>query len=307
MQVKNKLFPYPILNKDPINSTYFNKEFKLPFNRIDSKEGILLKDVKFETDSNYLLELFEKKLIGVKCVIECSYTVFLKTYDLSNKNGINILLDKNDFDGKVEISMFAYAKDNFILSSNEFTDEYKSIKFEIDKYDLIGINDGFTTKFEHLESEENISKSIFNITFDNNIEEDGSYEIKYEGDKKINIYLSRIEYTNYKVVYNSQGFKEVFFNMILVPALTEALTTIKKMAESGEFSETKDICAIYGWFYSIIYRYKQIKNRELLLEDIQECSPISLAQEILGKPFATSLKNILEVVSNNKEGDSDNE
>lgn len=31
MQVKNKLFPYPILNRDTINSSYFNKSFNLVY------------------------------------------------------------------------------------------------------------------------------------------------------------------------------------------------------------------------------------------------------------------------------------
>ena len=307
MQVRSKLFPYPVLNHNIINSSYFNKIFELSFERVDSKNGILLRNIKFKTDSNYILVLFRNGLIGVKCVIECSYTVFRRTYELSTEDGNNILLDKNDFDGKVEISSFAYAKEDFILFSDEFSDEYKGMEFEIDKYDLIAINDGFIAKFEHLETEENVAKSIFNITFDNNIEEDGMYEVKYEGGKKINIYLSRNEYQNYKVVYNSDGFKEVFFSMLLVPVLTEAFTTIKKLTELDTFSDIEDICTQYGWFYSIKYRYNQLKSHELTKDDILEWSPIQIAQEILGKPFAISLCNILDVVKNNKEGDSDNE
>lgn len=288
-----------------------DKSFDLVFEEEQNSGGIKLKNVKFVTNSNYILQLYEKGLIQVVCIVECSYTVFRKCYVISNKDGTDITLSNDDFDGRVEISAFAYAKDQINMVSSEFSDDYQGLTFAIEKYDIIAINDGVTTKFNHLETEENVAKSIFNITIDDNLNEDKEdlYDVSYESGNKITIYLSREEYTNYKVIFNSPDFKEVFFNMLLVPVLAEALTVIKKEIENEDSKTIDDICAEYGWFYSVRKGYKKIYSKEMTVDDVANpsLSSVKLAQEILGKPLGTSLKKILDVVRNNKSEDPDNE
>ena len=302
MQVKNKLFPYPVLNHNAINSTFFNRNFQLCFKSTKTKGRVLLEDIHFETNSKYIAELYENGSIEVVCIVECSHSVFRKCYPLTNKLGQTLSLNTNDFNGKVEISMFAYAKKNFSIYSEEFLDDYQGVSFPIDKYDILAVNDGVTVKFDHLESEDNMAKSIFSITIDDALNSEDAYSAFYEG-RKISIYLSREQYENYNIVYNSPNFKEVFFNMLLVPVLTEAFTTIKRLLEDDLAFD--DICSKYTWFASVKNGYQKIYSKELTKEVFLDCSPVSLAQELLGKPLAPSLINIIEVIRGNKEENGD--
>lgn len=302
MQVKNKLYPYPVLNQNPINSTFFNRNFKLCFKREDTKGCVLLRDIHFETNSNYITKLYEEGAIDVVCIVECSHSVFRKNYPITNKLGKTLPLNTNDFNGKVEISLFAYAKKDFSISSEEFLDDYKGVSFPIDKYDILAVDDGIVAKFDHMESEENMVKSIFSITIDEALSADDAYSTFYEG-KKISIYLSRTQYENYNIVYNSPNFKEVFFNMLLVPVLTEAFTTIKRLLEDD--STIDDICDKYTWFASVKKGYQKIHANELTKDLFLEDSPVSLAQKLLGKPLGPSLVNIIEVIRGNKEEGED--
>ncbi len=305
MQVKNKLFPYPVLNRDTINSAYFNKSFNLLYDTEITKDALILKNIRFETNSGYLLKLYEQGKIGVVCIVECSYTVIRRFYPIGNTKGQNITLLNNDFNGKVELSMFAYAKEDIILNSDELLDDYNGINFIIDKYDILAVNDGFTYKVSHLENEGNLVKSIFCITIDDDLNCGDSYTVEYDNQAKINIYLPRAQYEQYNIVFNADVFKEVFFNMLLVPVLTEAFTVIKKHLEDDE-QDIDDICRKFTWFYSVKNGYKKIFNKELTKEIFLDVNPIVLAQDILGKPFGMALTNIIEVINDNK-GDDTNE
>lgn len=305
MQVKNKLFPYPILNRHAINSAYFNKSFDLVYECEKTTNGINLNNIRFETNSDYLLNLFQQGKIGVVCIIECSYTVFRRSYPISNAKGKTIVIRNDDFNGKVEISMFAYAKENIILNSDELLEDYRGIDFVIDKYDLLAVNDGYTVQIVHMENEANLVKSIFCITIDDNLESNNSYSVTYDSGPKINIYLPREQYEKYNIIFNTDVFKEVFFNMLLVPVLTEAFTTIRKSLED-EPQDIDDICRKYTWFYSVMNGFKKLSNKDLTKDLFLEFAPTVLAQEILGKPFGTALSNIVSVINENK-GDDNNE
>ena len=302
MQVKNKLYPYPVLNQNPINSTFFNRNFKLCFEGEKAKDQVLLKNIHFETNSDYIAELYRNGAIDVVCIVECSHSVFRKCYPITDVPGKPLRLKTSDFNGKVEISLFAYAKKDFSISSEEFLDDYQGVSFPIDKYDILAVDDGVTVKFDHLESEENLAKSIFSITVDEDLNPDDAYNAFYDG-RKISIFLSRAQYENYNIVYNSPNFKEVFFNMLLVPVLTEAFTTIKRLLEDDFVFD--DICGKYSWFASVKNGYRNLFNQELTKEIFLDQSPVSLAQELLGKPLAPSLVNIIEVIRGNKEENGD--
>lgn len=305
MQVKNKLFPYPILNRDTINSSYFNKSFNLVYDYERTKEGINLNNIRFETNSEYLTELYKQGKIGIVCIVECSQTVLRKYYPISNLSGQSIKICSDDFNGKVELSMFAYAKEDLVLNSNELLEDYSGIDFAIDKYDILAVNDGFTFKFSHLENEGNMVKSIFCITIDDNLGNNDPYSVTYDAGSKINIYLSREQHEKYSIIFSTDIFKEVFFNMLLIPVLTEAFTMIKKSLEDEE-QDIDDICRKYTWFYSVKNGYKKLFDKELTKDIYLEYMPVALAQEILGKPLGTALTNIIEVINENK-GDDTNE
>lgn len=295
MQVKGKIFPYPVLNDNKVFSNFVGKSFQIVCETSENENSYILKNCRVETDSSLISTLYQEGKIGIVLIVECSDTVYRKSFEITFE-GKDLVLLKTDFTEKVDISMFAYAKEDFTMQSAEFDEDYRGIDFEIEKYDIVGANDGFNVRFKHEDSEDNLVQSIFSVVPSESLEQ-GAYLVECNVGKKITITLSEADHNNYKIIYTVPVYKEVFFNMILVPSLIEGLCLCKAVLED----ETKDLDDVgnqYLWFRSILAAYKKLKGCELDIQDFKNMSPATLAQELLGKPFAEALKNL--VIETNK-------
>lgn len=301
MQVKSKIFPYPILNNDRLYSNFIDSFFEISFEAAEDDTAYILNNLHFVTDSKLINNLFEEGKIAIKLVVECSETVYRKTFDVS-KEPRNFRLRKVDFTEKVDVSMFACATQDFKMSSIEFEEDYQGIEFEIEKYDILCANDGFNVRFKHDESESNLVKSIFSVIPSDGVEEN-TYEVDCNMGKKITISLSENEFKNFKIVNTVPLYKEVVFNMLLVPSLIEALTLCKKDTETLNIDDLENK---YTWFRSISAQYLRMKGHELTIEEFKNSSPILLAQQLLGKPMGEALNKIVKETGK-IEGDESNE
>lgn len=303
MQVKGKIFPYPVINHNKNYSNFANSDFKIIFDSVEDSVSYILKNCHFETESKLIKDLYNEGKIDIVLIIECSDTVYRKSFQISTI-GKDIVLLKVDFTEKVDISMFAYAKENFKMISDEFDEDYRDVEFDIEKYDIIGADDGFNIRFKHEKSEDNLVQSIFSIVPNESIEE-GAYVVECDIGRKIAINLSITDYNNYKIIYTVPTYKEVFFNMILVPALIEGLSLCKSILED-ESKDMDDVGNQYPWFRSIQSAYLKLKGIELSIQEFKNCSPVFLAQELLGKPLGSALKNLVNE-TNKIEGGNENE
>lgn len=139
MQVKGRIFPYPVLNNNPVFSGFKSESFSLNYEAVEDESNYTLKGLTFATESKAINSLFKEGKIGICLIVECSDTVYRKKFDLTEKPK-DIVLKKVDFVEKVCISLFAYAKEDFKLVSEEFDDDYKGIDFQIEKYDIVAAN-----------------------------------------------------------------------------------------------------------------------------------------------------------------------
>jgi hypothetical protein len=304
MQVKNKLFPYPVINRNKILSCFENKNFRLIYDENETEHTYCMKNVHLDTDSELINELYNSGKVKTYCMIECSNTVYRKAFNVP-KEGANITLYKADFSEKVDISLFAVAEESFTLYSNEFDDDYKGINFEIEKYDIIGADDGFNIRFKHEDSEENLVQSIFSIIVGHDMD-DGAYIVECNTGRKIVVIMSENDYRNYKIIYTVPAYKEVFFNMLLVPALIEGLTLCRTFLIEDSSRDIDDLGNQYVWFRSILNAFKRVKGREITIENLKSESVSLIAQELLGKPLGKSLEKLVEE-TNSKLGVDENE
>ena len=289
MQIAKKIFPYPIINRESQYSTYNGSSFSWELEEIDSEKIFYLKKVRYTTDSELLNKLIKESKVEVALIIECSETIFRKKV-LLNEEGIDIPLYKSDFSGKVVYSMYAYTTQNIVLeSSDEFLEEYQGIDYDLEKYSIVAADDGRTLYMNHEEAEENVVKSIFSVipSFDKN---DNVFYVDYETGKKIIITLSENDFNNYNEMFNIDTYKELFFSVLLIPSLTEALTRCKMLVDEYELEEVEQT---YKWFKSIIVAYEKQIGKEFTVEEFRDFSPVVLAQQLLGKPLSESLKTIL--------------
>lgn len=301
MQVKKKIFPYPVLNHNISLSNFGDKTFSFVFEQEQNENAFILKNAKFDTDSEFINTLYDEEKIAVYCVVECSDTVYRKKFVL-NREGKDIVLSKVDFTERVDISMFAVAIKDFLYTSEEFDEDYYDVTLEIEKNDIIGANDGFRLTFSHEEDEDSFAHSIFSIITSHDMAP-GAYTVECSTGRKIVVTMSDDDFVNYKTIYTVPVFKEVFFNMLLIPALIEGLSLCQQYLKELDTRDLDDVCNQYIWFRSIVSSYKKLKGNDLSTEDFKKMSVAFLAQELLGKPLGGALdKLVKEINPTNSEG-----
>lgn len=296
MQVRGKLFPYPVLNNNLALSNYANKTFDLLFEDKSDDNNLYLQNVGYYCNSASINKLIEGGKIGVLLIVESANVIYRKKIDITNGK-IDFEISNQELSGKIEISMYAYSKESFTYIADEVDSDYKDLSFEIEKYDIIAINDGISRTILHKDSEENLVKSIFSIQPLSSIE-DGMFDVQYENSRKILISMSDHDHGNYNIVYSMPTYQEVFFNMILIPSLTQALS--KCFFEVQRGADLDDIILNFQWFASIQKQYKRLTNNELNRENFLSIPPIQLAQMVLGKPIKLSLEKLIESTKTTK-------
>lgn len=298
MQIAKKIFPYPIINRETQYSTYSKSSFLLELEEIDEEKIFYLKKVRYSTDSELLKSLIFNKKVEVALIIECSETIYREKIIL-NEEGIDIPLNKSDFSGKIVYSMYAYTTQDITLkTSTEFLDDYQGIDYELEKYSIVAADDGRTIYMDHEDTEENVVNSIFSIipNFDSN---DNKFHVDYESSKKIIISLSEIDFRNYNEMFNIDTYKELFFSILLIPSLTEALSKCQSLIMNNDSQyELDDIEQEYKWFKSITVAYEKQFGKEMTIEDFKDISPVVLAQQLLGNPLSKTFETILSISRN---------
>jgi hypothetical protein len=292
MRVKNKLFPYPVLNSNSRFSNFPAGEFKLVYNQEETEENTtILKDAHIQINCVELQELYNLGDILFTCIIECSDTIFRKAIPLKPGESINITLDHNDFNKAVVVSAFAYAAKNFTYMFKTAAEDYQNISFEMEKYDILAADDGAIIVISHPENEKDVKHSIFSI-INVHSQTDGSYQTSYDCGSKIEILLSDKDYGIYSALSNCIEYEKTNFNIFLIPVLTEAFAKCQELlAEKGN-NDLDDITGQYLWFKSVIKSYQAQTGKDLTKEVFEKVSPVVFAQTILGNPLSSSLHEL---------------
>lgn len=302
MQIKKRIFPYPILNNSKSISNFGGCNFDFKYEIEDNENSYLLKNASYECNCESLNDLIKNNLVKIVLIIECSNTVFREAYEITTIPK-DIKLNKGDFDGNVFCSIFAYATKDFSYSPHDVDDDYKDIDFAIEKYCLLAANDGFYINFSHPEEEENLQSSIFTIDVDSTKDEKAPFTVDCDRERKIAIYLSTKDFNNYKIIHTNLAYKEVFFTMILVPSLIQALTMIRGELDNGD--DFDSIIEKHLWFSSILKSYERQFSKKLDKDTLMDSTgPIIIAQKLLGLPLEKALDNLTNKIKEDMGGET---
>ena len=123
MQIKKRLFPYPLLSHDKEISGYRGKDFLLVYDVAEVGSSYVLKNAHVETDSETIRSLILDGTISARLIVENPSSIFRKSLEI-DLDPRDIVLDKKSLNGKTYFSAYCYANKAFVLSSNEFSDVY---------------------------------------------------------------------------------------------------------------------------------------------------------------------------------------
>ena len=304
MRIGKKLFPYPTINNSKSASCFQNSSFALVYDDIEDEENLILKDAHIELDNETLIELFNQGKIDAAVIVECSATIFRKSYHIT-RTPSDIIIPINNLRDRVVISCFLYAKEEFSYISDDFLEDYQGYTFNIEKYDILGIDDGFTTKVEYDESKDKKVSSIFSIIKDESLTDNIMKIIPTA--KKIVIHLPEEQFGYYENMKNNDNYQEIFFSILTIPALISCLQNIQDQMIYNEVT-FDDIHLDYSWFSSIESAYKKQLNEELDENKFKKLNVVELSQRLMNFASTTAISDLFrQEFSKIVRGDSDDE
>lgn len=289
MEIKYKLYPYPVLwnkNDDYKMPSEFSAEIKTEENFKNTKLKIkfFLKDKEIE-------KLIRENKAEYVVHIEGTRTYF-RDFISTRETEITYDLKDRDILGKLEINFFILAKQDIRGYRNDnFNEDYSSEAFNLKKGNIIAIADGYRFDIEKNDDELGKISSIFSICKKETVEQTGmTVDMSYE---KIRIGLNITDYVNYSQLSQNPNKVDSVNSIIIFPALIYIFEQLKKDFNETDYTE-------YKWFRALENIFKkngQELNKELLENEIS----IDLAQRVLNYPIERAFNSL----TNEDEGDDE--
>ena len=179
MDIRYKLYPYPVLISDTDDYVHSSFQFK-----VDVMKGIRELRLEFlmNLDNDEMNSMIKKGLAEYLIHIECPQTCYRGIVKSNEEDFFKKIPEKN-LNGKVSLCAFVVAKTNIESYSNsDFNTDYKGVTFSIDRGSILAIGGQYDLNI--VKDTEELAKipSIFTIC-KYAADTDESMKIDIDGDK----------------------------------------------------------------------------------------------------------------------------
>lgn len=275
--LKKRTYPYPILLADSPSSRYENSTFNFNYEKHIEGSNFVINNISYEIYDDNINCLLNKGDAIFMILIKCPSRLFSQNFYGTNEISINVA----NVIGELEITAYVIAQNELInFYSNNFKGLYKNYKFTIEKYSLLAKSDSFKTKV-NIDEEKN-SKNFF-IVVEKQSLDNVSFEFNQDS---IQINLPSSEYQKYNRLKQNMKLTPIFISMYGVSALTFAIYGLfadsKNSIDENLINNKK---YEYQWFDSFCEKFREIKNKEFEIDDIQDNSIFLVSQKMFDSPL----------------------
>ena len=277
MEIKNRLYPHPVLREN--NDDYINSSFEMDLSYERDIKRLKL-NISFKLNNKTLEKMILDEKAQYVIHIECPKTSYRKIITTTEKILSENLKDENIL-GKIQVTSFIVVKENILDYENEsFNSDYFGMKFNLEKGTILAIGDSYKIDVDKEKESLGNVPSIFTICKKMTTDETG-INIEYNMNK-IRIDLNISDYERYtQLVSSSNQFVDIINCSLIFPTLIYVFEKLK-----NEFDEIEE--SDYRWFKAlknIFEKYGYRFNQELFENE----TSLQLAQKILDFPFSKSL------------------
>lgn len=283
MEIRNRLFPYPVLCED--TDDYESGEF-----HVESKVSESLNSLDFvfniTLDVTEILNLVREGLAEYIIHIECPVTSFRKVIKKDVKQ-IEYSIDKSRINGEISIVAMVVAKTNLDEYSSAFLNEdYTGESISFDRASIMAYENlpkvTIAKDYEELAKDESMFSVVKIVDPDSDEIKPLTFDINGE---KIKILVDEKTYDAY---IKTKHLKEVVKSMFVLPAVIYMLEEV-----SG------DISSYYPkkWFLKL-KTYYSLQGKDFVNEAINgDRNTVEIAQEMLNNPIGKAYCNLFELES----------
>lgn len=277
MEIKNRLYPHPVLREN--NNDYINSSFEMDLSYERDIKRLKL-NISFKLNNKTLEKMILDEKAQYVIHIECPKTSYRRIITTTEKSLSENLKDENIL-GKIQVTSFIVVKESILNYENEsFNSDYFGMKFNLEKGTILAIGDSYKIDVDKEKESLGNVPSIFTICKKMTTEETG-INIEYNMNK-IRIDLNISDYERYtQLVSSSNQFIDIINCSLIFPTLIYVFEKLK-----NEFDEIEE--SDYRWFKAlknIFEKYGYRFNQELFENE----TSLQLAQKILDFPFSKSL------------------
>lgn len=269
MKLSQRSYPHPVLgNRDDVPGAAFQATVEMS----SDKEQIYL-DVVTTCSSVTINELIADRCAGITLYVECSNTLFRRSYELTNTTS-RISIPSENLNDDVEVLVFVRAvRDLSTYSIDGAHEDYNGTKFHVREGDILAVSEGYVFQ---IESAYDSLRSVSSIMQVEEAKEDGDLPLRVDYNaEKIRIVLSKSDFKDYKMLKNQEGISSALTATIVVPVLVEALHVLDG-EESGDDGDRP------RWM-------RALRSRIVSLNLDSERDMLVLAQRLLELPLKRAL------------------
>ena len=263
MKLSHRSFPHPVVgNEDDVVDAAFQAAVSVHNDRVNYYINL-----KVQCSSSTITKLVRKGDAVYVLHVECGHTLYRSATEFT-EDAHEFMIPGENLNSTVEVNVIAQAKKDIPkYRVDKAHPDYGDATFAVSAGDILAVSEGFTfdadINFDMLKS----MSSIMQIR-----ERDDPGDAPMEVDlseEKITIYLSHIDFENYKIIRAHKVLADGLIATIVLPALVEALTTLQ-----GEHKDIEDM----RWCRCL---KRRIEHAGMSLE----IHPLRLAQDLLELPI----------------------
>lgn len=290
MQIGNVFFPYPTINNN-LNRNCFNKtSYEFCCNDYSDEEYYYLDDAHININNDTIRKMINNGELGIGLVIECSSTIYRKMFEISLEPK-SIKIPISELRDKVEVSCFVYAKKDIEgYMDDDFLEDYQGYSFNLLKNDILAIDDGYTITIDYDDTMDKKVSSIFQVIRKKELDH---MQID-KTPKKIIISLPDQEYGYYDNLKNKYDYQNMFFAILAIPALSNALKEIQVNLENG-MTDMDAVEIDYIWFASVKGAYKKQFGKDLTEEEFRNVDVVQLSQKLLNNGCLNGIDDLFNI------------
>lgn len=274
MEIKYKLYPYPVLSS--FTNDYQAGKFEVAIDVV--RDGYNLRiDFLATLTSQGLTECIKSGNAKYVYHLECAQTGFRTVVQTDKVSEVYTLLSKS-INGKLQICPFVVATNDLMgYSSADFHEDYQGISFDIEAGCVMAVGKMVTVDISKDIDDLANTPSIFSIT--KNPDDNCKEMLVDMSQRKIIIKLPLNDYYSYKAVSTTPQAQPILNALTVIPALVYVLEELRALPviERSDYSDSL-------WYKVLSKALLTQFDCDIENESFNSQNFLSLAQKLVNNP-----------------------
>lgn len=279
MEIRNRLFPYPVLCNE--TDDYQNNAFETEVKVVERLHDIHI-TAKFKLDNLAILDLIRMGMAEYVLHLECSMTYFRKVIK-TDINEISYSIPKERVNGEIAVLSMVVAKRRIVsFTSEDLNEDYDGESISFDKASILAYQN--LPKIQVFKNYEELAgnESLFAVVKVGLPDDEEVHPLSFDlNDDRIKIMVDAKTYACY-IHYQQKG--SVAMSLLVLPAVIYMLDELRGSPES--FSSKM-------WFVKMKQYYKS-QGLDFIEDIVQGKNIVEAAQEMLKSPIGKAYRELIE-------------